>query len=101
MRSLPALLFALCIGALAGCASTGGQPDPNDPTADLRNAEVIERVQDNGDVIQEYRVGGQLKVVKVTPVRGPTYYLMDDNGDGFPDESSKDGKVYWKLFDWN
>ncbi|QOW19654.1 DUF2782 domain-containing protein [Lysobacter ciconiae] len=100
MRIVPTLLIALSL-ALAGCSTTGAQPDPNDPTANLRNAEVIERVQDNGDVIQEYRVNGQLKVVKVTPRRGPTYYLMDDDGDGFPDEASKDAKVYWKLFDWN
>lgn len=100
MRSVTTLLLALSL-ALAGCASTGDQPDPNDPTANLRNAEVIERIQDNGDVIQEYRVNGQLKVVKVTPSRGPTYFLMDENGDGFPDETSKDARVYWKLFDWN
>ena len=100
MRIAPTLLLAVSL-VLAGCASTGGQPDPNDPTANLGNAEVIERVQDNGDVIQEYRVAGQLKVVKVTPVRGATYYLMDQNGDGFPDEASQDAKVYWKLFDWN
>ena len=100
MRIAPTLLLAVSL-VLAGCASTGGQPDPNDPTANLGNAEVIERVQDNGDVIQEYRVAGQLKVVKVTPVRGATYYPMDQNGDGFPDEASQDAKVYWKLFDWN
>jgi len=100
MRIAPTLLLAVSL-VLAGCASTGGQPDPNDPTANLGNAEVIERVQDNGDVIQEYRVAGQLKVVKVTPVRGATYYLMDQNGDGFPDKASQDAKVYWKLFDWN
>lgn len=100
MRTVPTLLLAAFL-ALAGCASIGGQPDPNDPTANLGNAEVIEHIQDNGDVIQEYRVAGQLKVVKVTPVRGATYYLMDQNGDGFPDEASQDAKVYWKLFDWN
>lgn len=100
MRTVPTLLLAASL-ALAGCASTGGQPDPNDPTANLGNAEVIEHVQDNGDVIQEYRVAGQLKVVKVTPARGAAYYLMDQNGDGFPDEASQDAKVYWKLFDWN
>ncbi len=100
MRTVPILLLAVSL-AMAGCASTGGQPDPNDPTANLSNAEVIERVQDNGDVIQEYRVNGQLKVVKVTPKRGPTYYLMDNSADGSPDETAKDGRVHWKLFDWN
>jgi hypothetical protein len=101
MRIVPTLLpLALSLG-LAACASTGGQPDPNDPTANLRNAEVIQRVQDNGDVIEEYRVAGQLRVVKVTPARGPVYYLMDNDGDGRPDDGAPVSPVYWKLFEWN
>ncbi len=100
MRIAPILLLLVLSLGLSACASLGGQPDPSDPTASLRNAEVIQRVQDNGDVIEEYRVAGQLKVVKVTPARGATYYLMDQNGDGFPDEGSQDARVYWKLFDW-
>ncbi|KGM51292.1 hypothetical protein N792_11130 [Lysobacter concretionis Ko07 = DSM 16239] len=101
MRIVPTLLpLALSLG-LAACASTGGQPDPNDPTANLRNAEVIQRVQDNGDVIEEYRVAGQLRVVKVTPARGPVYYLIDNDGDGRPDDGAPVSPVYWKLFEWN
>jgi len=32
--------------------------------------------------IEEYRVGGRLYMIKVTPEIGPPYYLVDDQGDG-------------------
>lgn len=32
--------------------------------------------------IEEYRVGGRLYMIKVTPKVGPPYYLVDDKGDG-------------------
>jgi len=33
-------------------------------------------------VVEEYRVGGKLYMIKVTPKVGPPYYLIDDQGDG-------------------
>ena len=33
-------------------------------------------------VLEEYRVGGKLYMIKVTPKIGPPYYMIDDNGDG-------------------
>ena len=88
---------------LAGCASMGSAQ--NDPAVDLADAQVAVRTEANGDVIEEYRVGGQLRMVKVTPSRGPAYYLMDENGDGRLDKSKgaseKDiSPVYWKLYGW-
>jgi len=32
--------------------------------------------------IEEYRSGGRLYMIKVTPRIGPPYYLVDDRGDG-------------------
>src|SRR3954451_1529540 len=87
--------------ALAGCAAMGSSR--NDPAVDLANAQVAVRTETNGDVIEEYRVAGQLRMVKVTPSRGPAYYLMDENGDGRLDKSKGAGEkdispVYWKLY---
>lgn len=99
MRPAPLLLSCVLL-TLAACATPGGGADP---TADLRDADIIERRMDNGDVVQEYRVAGQLRVVKVTPARGPTYYLIDRNGDGRLDASEGEGPVspvYYKLFEW-
>lgn len=95
MQGLPVLLLA---AALSACASLGG-----DPTAGLDNAQVNTRTESNGDVISEYRIAGQLKVVKITPTRGPVYYLMDSNGDGKLDSSKGEGPispVQYKLFSW-
>jgi hypothetical protein len=32
--------------------------------------------------IEEYRVGGKLYMIKITPKHGKPYYLIDDRGDG-------------------
>ena len=90
------LVLALAIAAASGCATTA-----DDPTLGLQNPDVVTRTEANGDVITEYRVAGQLQVVKVTPARGPTYYLMDNDGDGQPDDGAPVSPVYWKLFEWN
>lgn len=96
------LWIAPLLLTLAGCASMASQ---NDPAVDLADAQVAVRTEPNGDVIEEYRVANQLRMVKVTPSRGPAYYLMDENGDGRLDKSKgaseKDvSPVYWKLYGW-
>ena len=97
---MKALLTASLL-MLAGCASMGSAQ--NDPGMDLADAQVAVRTEANGDVIEEYRLAGQLRMVKVTPSRGPAYYLMDENGDGRLDKSKGEGPVspvYWKLYGW-
>lgn len=32
--------------------------------------------------VEEYRVGGRLYMIKITPKHGKPYYLVDDRGDG-------------------
>ncbi|HVI59699.1 MAG TPA: DUF2782 domain-containing protein [Luteimonas sp.] len=86
--------------ALAACATFDG---PLDPSADLPpDAVPTTRTESNGDVVTEYRVAGQLRLVKVQPSRGPVYYLYDRNGDGLPDEEGDNPpQTYFKLFEWN
>src|SRR3546814_11443346 len=74
-----------------------------DPTADLPpDAVPTTRTEANGDVITEYRVAGQLRVVRVELSRGPVYYLYDRNRDGLPDEEGDNPPyTYLKLFYWN
>lgn len=96
-------LLIVPLMVLAGCASLGSAQ--NDPAVDLADAQVAVRTEPNGDVIEEYRVAGQMRMVKVTPARGPAYYLMDENGDGRLDKSKGAGEkdispVYWKLYGW-
>ena len=94
MRTL--MLASLLL--LAGCASMGGA---GAPPVDVKGADVSKRTMDNGDTIEEDRVSGQLRMVKVTPARGAPFYMYDKNGDGRFD-NDKDGvsPVYWKLYSW-
>ena len=36
-------------------------------------------------VIEEVRIGGQLRYAKITPSSGPAYYMVDSDGDGLLD----------------
>ncbi|TZF89742.1 DUF2782 domain-containing protein [Cognatilysobacter lacus] len=92
-----ALLLGLCM--LAGCASLPA----DDPTLALHDAQVSTRSLDNGDVVSEYRVAGLLRVVKIVPRGGVTYYLTDDDNDGRLDHRRGDGPVtpvQYKIFGW-
>jgi hypothetical protein len=48
---------------------------------DLMEPEVTITKRDDA-VVHEYRMNGQLYMVKVIPVKGYPYYLMDSDGDG-------------------
>ncbi|MDO5504934.1 MAG: DUF2782 domain-containing protein [Pseudoxanthomonas suwonensis] len=98
-RHLPRRLAAITVLALslglAACASTSEARLPELP-ADTVSAT---RTEANGDVITEYRSGGQLLMVHVKPVRGPEYYLY--SRDGKPGGSRDDApQTYFKLFGW-
>lgn len=56
-------------------------------------------------VVHEYRMNGQLYMIKVIPVVGPPYYLVDSNGDGSLDIQRNEldpGLVVpsWMIFRW-
>ncbi|MEY4717998.1 MAG: hypothetical protein RL563_616 [Pseudomonadota bacterium] len=58
------------------------------------------------DTIQEYRRNGRLYMVKVQPQVGPSYYLLDTNGDGRLDVKKNDldktsNINQWLLFEWD
>ncbi|MDD2915905.1 MAG: DUF2782 domain-containing protein [Gallionella sp.] len=44
--------------------------------------------------VEEYRAGGRLYMIKVTPKNGAPYYLVDDRGDGkFARQESLDSGI--------
>ena len=96
MRQMTSFALPLML-VLGGCATAGG----SQATAEIPpDAVAATTIQPNGDEITEYRVAGQLRVVKVQPKRGPAFYLYDRNGDGRLDEDKDVSPVYFKLFEW-
>jgi hypothetical protein len=91
MRLLIAALLMCC--ALTTGAQTQSRPgnlqpvpEPPGPPAGFEPDTSLEpqvTIQKRGtDTVEEYRVGGKLYMVKVTPSHGRPYYLIDERGDG-------------------
>ena len=54
-------------------------PAAEDAPVDEPQITIIKRTE---QTVEEYRVGGKLYMIKVTPKVGAPYYLVDDRGDG-------------------
>lgn len=83
-------------------------PEPPDLPNPLVTGESIEPqvtiIRKEDAVVEEYRVNGFLYMIKVTPAVGPSYYLIDRDGNGELDtrrSSLDDTNVpQWVLFTW-
>lgn len=65
----------------------GGSKDAAPAKGPAGEAAPVEEPQvtitkETEQTIEEYRVGGQLYMIKITPKVGKPYYLVDDRGDG-------------------
>lgn len=104
------LLSATLLLALA----TAQAPAPKDvpipekipsPVSEETAPTVTIRSSENGDRVEEYREGGKIFMVKITPARGKPYYLYDDDRNGRLDRSDADrndvSPVYWTIYEWD
>ena len=78
-------------------------PDEADDSRNIPQPEVrIIRKKDV--VIEEYRVNGHLRYVKITPTVGNPYYMVDTDGDGVletrEDNFSNPPINQWILLEW-
>ncbi len=75
------------------------QDEQIEPTVTIR--------QEEDRMIEEYRLNGQVYMVKVTPEGGVPYYYVDTDGDGKleldVDQSAMNPvqPVHWKIKEWN
>jgi hypothetical protein len=59
-------------------------PPPPPPAMDssANDEPEVTITKQAGKTVEEYRVGGKLYMIKITPKIGKPYYLVDDKGDG-------------------
>ncbi|MFY0991778.1 DUF2782 domain-containing protein [Halomonas sp. C05BenzN] len=72
-HSLPILLLGLSLGLVGPTAMAQSSTDV-EPDITIR--------QEEDRTIREYRVNGELYAIEIRPTRGPSYYLVDHDGDG-------------------
>ena len=82
--------------------SYGTRPAPGAADADLEPQVTI--IRRDAETLEEVRIGGELRFVRVTPRHGRPYYLVPDaNGNQFIRRDSLDTSVkvpMWVLFSW-
>jgi hypothetical protein len=77
---------------------------PKVPGEELEPSVVI--TEREGQRIEEYSQNGRVYMVKITPVKGPPYYYLDEDGDGQLELTESSRKmnpvqpVFWKLKEW-
>jgi hypothetical protein len=85
--SLLLLLSGISLCAYAEKPVPGNlEPLPPPPPVDSANstdqAPEVTITKKTDQTVEEYRVGGRLYMIKITPKVGKPYYLVDDLGDG-------------------
>jgi hypothetical protein len=65
-------------------APAKAEPPPPPPITMDRGVDEpqVNIIKQTEQTIEEYRVGGRLYMIKITPKQGAPYYLVDDRGDG-------------------
>lgn len=80
-------------------------PLPEEPqqSTDIPEPEVT-IIHKEDRTIEEYRINGQVRYIKIIPSQGPPYYMVDTDGDGTVDTSFKDLENppvnQWILWQW-
>ena len=84
-------------------------PEPPDLPPPLESGENLDPditiIRQGEKTIQEYRINGQLYMIKIVPDAGPPYYLLDTDGDGNMDTRRSDLEKavrvpQWVIFSW-
>jgi hypothetical protein len=84
--TLFAALASLSLGTYAAQsevpAKADAPPPPSMAADDSTDEQQVTIIKQTEQTVEEYRVGGRLYMIKITPKVGPPYYLVDDLGDG-------------------
>ncbi|OOZ37318.1 DUF2782 domain-containing protein [Solemya velesiana gill symbiont] len=104
-----ALSFSLLLAASSALADEADPvPEPPEIPPQVESGEVLEPevtiIESDKGKIHQYSVNGRVYMVKIVPVSGAPYYLLDSDGDGELDVRSDHPTdiaiPQWVLFSW-
>ena len=115
----PLVLTVLVLALPLNAQEDLERPPPIPPPAEAEDAPIPPKVQDEqieptvtireeeDRMIEEYRLNGQVYMVKVTPRVGVPYYYIDQDGDGKLELDADQQAlnpvqpVHWKIKEWD
>jgi hypothetical protein len=119
MRTLPALTLLLALLATPALADddnfAAAPPPPPLPSEELSSGKAYGEFEEGLEpqvtitrhrtaTVEEYRLGGRLYMIKITPSKGRPYYLVDSDGDGSLEtrRNALDNPevIKWRIFSW-
>jgi hypothetical protein len=87
-----------------GFLSAPAPTAPSRATSDDLIEPEVTIIETDDQVIYEYRANGQLYMVKIQPMVGPPYFMLDIDGDGLLDVQNQSppelAVPQWLLFSW-
>lgn len=97
------LAVGMFLLSLAVAAEPAPPPSPGESDQSLEPEVTI--INRGEDLVEEYRINGQLYMIKVIPKKGIPYFLVDSDGDGNFDvrRNELDEELLipqWILFRW-
>lgn len=103
-RPIASALLALLVAfPAAGLAQESERIPPEQRIEPPQGGEPeVTVIQKPDATITQYRSGGRVYMVRVDPDWGPAYYLVDQNGDGVPEDriGHQISVPQWTLFEW-
>lgn len=110
-RPILPLLLALGAGPALAEAPSSSEPPPPPPLIEQRPSDPpvvtpeVRIVPRPEATVEEYRINGELYMIRVIPKKGRPYYLLDADGDGRLETRSEelDPKIMvpgWLIFRW-
>lgn len=119
IAGLSAALLSLTAPVAAQQEYQGAEAPPPPPATDevteivvpppIGESESIEPevtiIRRERETVEEFRINGELYMIKVTPKKGVPYYMMDSDGDGRLDtrQNELDPRLLvpsWVIFRW-
>lgn len=102
------LLLLMLFASPAIYAADNILPPPPLPEEPQKSTEIpepeVKIIHKKDSIIEEYRINGQIRYIKIIPSKGPAYYMVDTDGDGEVDRRFNDLENppinQWILFQW-
>ncbi len=109
MKKISLILPILLLLPMAlGAVERATVPEPPTLPPQVESGEVLEPevtiIESDKGTVEQYSLKGRVYMVKINPIAGPSYYLLDSDGDGEmdvrEDHPTKIAVPQWVLFSW-